>query len=111
MAKLTKDVKLRFSQQPRGFVSAFKKEMQDLIDKRAPLGETGKLEKSTRVKSAGGGTYKFTNSRNYASYVDKSGPRADSPKGSATQKFFTGVVNSRVANRIARKVRKRLGGK
>lgn len=109
MSALSKQVRVRFAKQPKGFVGAFRAALQKELDKRAPR-KDGDLENSNRVTSLGGGLYRASNRRFYASYVDKTGPRAGGKPGS-TKKFFTGVVNSRKANEIARKVRRSLGGK
>lgn len=107
MSGLSKTVKIRFKKKPRGFVKMFEKELQDKLEARSPY-KTGKLESSNRVRSMGNGEFRVSNRTHYASYVDKSGPRRG---GKGVKKFFTGLVNAAEANKLARKVRKKLGGK
>jgi hypothetical protein len=110
MAKISDTVKIRFKKKPRGFVAAFKKAMEDKIKKNTPVQE-GKLLRATRVVSLGNGEFKATNSKNYASYVEKTGPGSDQKNQNATTRFLTREMTSRAANALARKVRKQLGGK
>lgn len=104
MSSLSKSVKIRFKKKPKGFVKAFERELEDKLEARSPR-DTGRLESSNRVRSDGQGGFKVTNRTPYASYVDKSGPRIG---GKGVKKWFTGLVNNREANKLARQVRNKL---
>lgn len=113
MTAKSKTVKLRFKTRPRGFYKMLEQELADKkiqggggwkdFDESTPK-DTGDLRSSNRIK-ASGDSVRISNKQDYASYVDKSGPRSGGPgmKGWFTKRSKASFVNS-----VARKVRDEL---
>ena len=110
MARKSKSVKLLFKTTPKGFYKRLEQELADAkiqggggwkdFEDSTPL-KDGDLRASNRIK-AGAGRVTISNRMNYASYVDKSGPRKGGP---GMKGWFSKRANSKFVNKVARKLR------
>lgn len=103
MASYAKDIRITFQERPVGFKAELEREIKNQLYKDTPVKE-GVLRGNNRVKVMLD-SVKMSNKTDYASYVDKSGPRSD---GVGVVRFFTKNANSKAVNALARKVRDRL---
>ena len=102
MAGLGKNLKVSMKNRPKNFMAKLIRELrEDLIDDTPE--KTGKLRSKWRIRNLGKGKFRVSNTTDYASYVNKSGPRRG---GEGTAKFWQKNTNISAVRKLADDVAK-----